>query len=157
MFQVDSLHRGSMFVDEWSEIPVDWRTSVSFQRTSHLLPEQCYDLWTDPLGPSGHHIPPTITEYKFISLQLFVLVCMTTTSIFCWSTTVKYLDNTTTPGSVAAGLTESISPATSWISLASIARSLARSWLILLSKYGYQMSTNHLMSYWEHKTGELQG
>ena len=40
--------------------------------------------------------------------------------------------STITPGSVAAGLTESISPATSWISLASMARSLARSWLILM-------------------------
>lgn len=42
--------------------------------------------------------------------------------------------NTRIPGSVAAGLTESISPATSWISLASMARSLARSWLILMSE-----------------------
>lgn len=41
---------------------------------------------------------------------------------------------TRAPGSVAAGLTESISPATSWISLASMARSLARSWLILIKK-----------------------
>lgn len=40
---------------------------------------------------------------------------------------------TRAPGSVAAGLTESISPATSWISLASMARSLARSWLILMT------------------------
>lgn len=47
---------------------------------------------------------------------------------------------TRAPGSVAAGLTESISPATSWISLASIARSLARSWLILMNKHKYEIT-----------------
>lgn len=49
---------------------------------------------------------------------------------------------TIAPGSVAAGLTESISPATSWISLASMARSLARSWLILMNK---QIWNHHLI------------
>ena len=127
------------------------------------------DLQRDQRGPSCHqkHPPPTKSDSRHIKELYFDItsgmrnVCIITfnlggTGLIKTKTFyndlvqqiekllrifgfVECVDFTKAPGSVAAGLTESISPATSWISLASMARSLARSWLILMNKYKSSM------------------
>lgn len=90
---------------------------------------------------------PAVVEYTLLQLKqihnqsnhaykLFVFIIVFTQdgvvsgliqNNLCYIIIISSRSFTRAPGSVAAGLTESISPATSWISLASMARSLARS------------------------------